>query len=208
MPQQPALPRVLIAADVFGVTPELGRFAGAIGAAATLASPHPFNRSFRSEAEGYASFMASGGVVPYAEHLAGILAGRPFHFDLAIGFSAGASALWLCLADARLEPRLPRRAVLYYGSRIRDHADLEPRRHARLVFAEREASFDPCALAAALRQRGGRAVVLPGTAHGFMNPRSAGYDEELATAEAEGIRALLGFAGARPRRAFGIPQKT
>jgi dienelactone hydrolase len=184
-------PTLLIAADIFGLTPELGLLAQTFDADTTVVSPHPCATAFRTEAEGYAAFMARGGVAAYAKHIGATLSASQTVFDLALGFSAGASALWLCLADAGLEPWLPTRAELYYGSRIRDHADLEPRRHVRLIFAEREASFDPSALARLLCARGRNAEVLPGSAHGFMNPLSAGYDHGLAGREAQRIKALL-----------------
>ncbi|OIO00545.1 MAG: hypothetical protein AUJ49_09715 [Desulfovibrionaceae bacterium CG1_02_65_16] len=185
-------PIVIIAADVFGVTPELGQLVQALGITeATFVSPHPFTRTFRSEAEGYASFMAAGGVEAYAGHLGRVLAARDYTFDFALGFSAGASALWLRLADAALEPRLPGRAILYYGSRIRDDAHLRPRRQTRLVFAEREASFDPAPLAQKLRAAGNDAVLIPGSAHGFMNPRSPGYDAAISTRELAALRAQI-----------------
>lgn len=187
----PQQSRILIAADIFGVTPELGQLARALGSGVTLASPHPFTRSFRTEAEGYASFMEHGGVAAYSKYLNGLMTGRGFCFELALGFSAGASALWVCLADANLEPWLPKRAELYYGSRIREHADLSPRRQARLTFAEHEDSFDAPALAERLRGLGHNALVLPGSRHGFMNPRSTGYDEALATKEIHRLQTLL-----------------
>jgi dienelactone hydrolase len=165
---------LIIAADIFGLTPELIQLAQTLGADTTLVSPHPCTTAFRTEAEGYAAFMARGGVEAYAKRIGTALAARRSVFDLALGFSAGASALWLCLADADLDPWLPKRAEFYYGSRIRDHAHLEPRRHVRLIFAEQEASFDPAALVRLLCARGQNAEVLPGSAHGFMNPPLSG----------------------------------
>jgi len=185
-------PTLIIATDVFGVTPELGKLAQALGADATLVSPHPYTTAFRTEADGYAALMARGGVEAYAKHIRATLAARRTVFDLALGFSAGASALWLCLADADLAPWLPKCAELYYGSRIRDHAHLAPRRNARLIFAEKEASFDPRGLALRLRSLGQNAEVLPGSAHGFMNPLSPGHDPVLAAQETGRIKALLG----------------
>ena len=187
----PQRTRILIAADIFGVTPELGQLARALGANGTLAKPQPYSRSFRSEAAAYASFVEHGGVAAYARQLGALLTGRDFCFELALGFSAEASALWVCLADANLEPRLPKRAELYYGSRIRQHADIAPRRQARLCFAEHETSFDAPALVEQLRRLGHNAHVLPGSRHGFMNPRSARFDETLAARETDRLQALL-----------------
>lgn len=185
-------PTLLLAADVFGATDDLRRFAAALAADAMVISPHADGRVFADEAQGYAAFIQGGGVAAYAERLAQNLATRPA-FDLAVGFSAGASALWLCLGDPDRRARFaePRRATLYYGSRIRDAAHLRPRAAARLVFAEREASFDPKPLAATLRAAGLDATVIDGSAHGFMNPLSPGYDARLCARETARLAALL-----------------
>jgi len=221
---------ILVAADVFGITPELCQSFSPLEAAfmpskrrifgrkrhdrhqteaeeltITLVSPHACNRTFRDEAEGYANFMAEGGVAAYAEHIGRTLLARRRVFDVALGFSAGATALWLCLADSKLEPWLPKRAELYYGSRIRVHAHLEPRRQARLIFAEKEASFDPAELVERLRGLGHNALVIPGSAHGFMNVLSPGYDAALHKAELARIQALL--AGLFPQEKGGARRK-
>lgn len=186
---------LLLATDVFGVTEELLALVRQLPAQVALVCPHEGRASFADEQEGYAAFMRAGGVDAYARRAAdGLRSGVPGRrrpFDLAVGFSAGASALWLCLAEAGLEAHLPRRAELYYGSRIRDHAHLQPRRPVRLAFAETEASFDPAPLAARLRGQGIEAEVLPGTAHGFMNLLSPGYDARVMADEVQRLRSLL-----------------
>lgn len=182
-------PALLVASDVFGVTPELRAWTADLGLAAVFASPHANGESFADERRAYAAFMAGGGVSAYAETLRGMLAQAPSPFACALGFSAGASALWLCLAEQAAWT--PGRAALYYGSRIREHAHLRPRCATRLAFAEREASFDPAPLAAQLASAGLDAAVIPGSAHGFMNPRSSGFDTSLCADETGRLRAFL-----------------
>lgn len=188
-------PTVLLVTDVFGVTDRVRAFARQLPAHVVTVSPYPKALAFAHEQEGYAAFLSVGGVDAYARRAAESLRadapGREAPFDLAIGFSAGATALWLCLAAAELDAHLPRRAELYYGSRIRDHAGLRPRRPVRLLFAEREASFDPVPLAAQLHKQGVEAAVLPGTSHGFMNPLSPGFDPQVMAGELQRLSALL-----------------
>lgn len=188
-------PTVFLATDVFGVTDEVRTLERQFPARVVTLSPYPDAVAFADEQEGYAAFMEAGGVTAYARRVAeGLRSGVPSQSkacDLAIGFSAGATALWLCLAESGLDAHLPRRTELYYGSRIRDHASLRPRRPVRLIFAEREASFDPVVLAAQLRGQGVEAAVLPGTAHGFMNPLSPGFDPHVMASEVHRLRALL-----------------
>jgi dienelactone hydrolase len=176
--------RLLIAADIYGLTPELRALAFRLDPEAVLLSPHADGRTCADEAGAYAAFQAAGGVDAYAGRLRAALAQtRP---QCALGFSAGASALWLCLPE--IDPGFPERALLYYGSRIRESAHLRPACTVRLVFAEREASFDPHPLARRLAEAGLDAAVLPGTAHGFMNPRSPGYDATICAREHDRLR--------------------
>lgn len=182
-------PTLLIATDIFGHTPEVQALARELGAAALVVSPYGGERPrFASEMEAYAAFTARTSIARYTEVLAGRLRERPF--DLALGFSVGASALWLCLAEDT--PCLPRRAALYYGSRIREHTELTPRCPTRLIFAEHEAAFAPAELTQRLLDRGLDARIIPGSAHGFMNPLSPGYSPQLAAREILQIKSLLG----------------
>jgi dienelactone hydrolase len=181
-------PALLIATDIFGHTPEVQEFTRLLGGTARIVSPYGDDRPrFASEMEAYAAFTMRTSITKYAALLCAKLRERPV--DLAVGFSAGASALWLCLAETT--SRLPRRAELYYGSRIRDHALLRPCCPTRLIFAAQEASFDPLELARRLCALGHNAEVVPGSAHGFMNPLSTGYDKVLAAKETRRLKELL-----------------
>lgn len=182
---------ILLATDIFGHTPEMQAFARMVGGQAKIVSPYGHDRPrFTSEVEAYGAFQAGGGVETYARALAPLLAGGPW--DLAVGMSAGASALWMALGLALSQATAaPRRTVLYYGSRIRDLRHLRPAGDIRLIFAEREASFDPAPLAAELAAAGYDARVLPGTAHGFLNPLSPGFDAAARDAEIVRLRSLL-----------------
>lgn len=180
-------PALLLATDIFGHTPEMQDLARMLGGAARIVSPYGHQRPrFSGEMEAYGAFQAAGGVEAYARALAPLLADKPW--DLALGLSAGASALWVALAQADTPPR---RAVLYYGSRIRELRHLRPAGDVRLIFAEREKSFDPAPLAAELAQAGYAAEVLSGTAHGFLNPLSPGFDMAQRDAEVLRLRGLL-----------------
>lgn len=184
-------PNLLLATDIFGHTPEVQALARQLGGAARIASPYgDERRRFVSEMEAYAAFSAQTDIAGYAELLRARLRERPC--DLALGFSVGATALWLCLAQPA--PWLPKRAMLYYGSRIREHAQLSPLCPTRLIFAEGETAFDPASLVQRLCARGLQAELLPGSRHGFMNPLSPGHDQLLAARETVRLRAILNAA--------------
>ncbi|MDR3641560.1 MAG: hydrolase [Humidesulfovibrio sp.] len=181
---------LLIATDIFGATPEILALAKTLGAETLIVSPYGLEHmEFSDQHEAYAAFTARTSFPAYAEALRSALAASARPVDLALGFSVGATALWLCLAEEA--PWLPRCAALYYGSRIRDHAELSPRRPTRLIFAEQEPGFSPEDLAARLRARGLDARLRPGSAHGFMNPRSPGFDATLYASELAELRPLF-----------------
>ncbi|MES2069403.1 MAG: hypothetical protein V4488_03580 [Pseudomonadota bacterium] len=165
---------VLIATDVFGITPAVHSLARSLGSKCMLVSPFDDeNNRYHSEQLAYQAFLAEGGVARYADKLRSILAEDRAGIQCAIGFSAGASALWLGSATpgfGRLHM-----LTLFYGSRIRDYAQLTPLCPVRLVFAEREPAFEPAALAAELGARGHTVELAKNTAHGFMNPYSGGF---------------------------------
>lgn len=93
-----------------------------------------------------------------------------------IGFSAGATAVWLSAAQPQSHPAF--RALLFYGSRIRLYSELTPRFPIELIFAAHEAAFDPAALGADLARPDVWVEIAPGTEHGFMNPRSPGFSSQ------------------------------
>jgi dienelactone hydrolase len=163
---------LLLAADIFGATPELLALAARLHATFAVVAPHAGPApDFANEDEAYSAFLAAGGIDAYAAIVSGAIARhRP---DAIMGFSAGATAAWIAMAGQAASVKL---GVLFYGSRIRDHLHLRPRAVARLIFAEHEKGCDAAALAGMLRRRGVDADIVPGTRHGFMNPRSSGFD--------------------------------
>jgi dienelactone hydrolase len=168
--------RLVIAADIYGVTPALRDLAAELGGEVELLSPWEGEGSpYATEQASHAAFVAGPGLDAYAERIARAAAGEPV---LLVGFSVGATAAWLFAAGQRCRP--DSRLFLFYGSRIRNHVDVRPRCRVEAIFAEREAAFDPHAVAAAIASDTVRTVVVPDSAHGFMNARSPGYDPELA----------------------------
>ena len=132
------------------------------------------------------AFHAQDGLSRYGEKIARAVQGEAAFL---VGLSVGASSLWQYLASPACAAGSE--AVLYYGSRIRDHRALRPRCATELVFAAREASFDPQALATELQGHVAACSVVAGTAHGFMNPASPNFLPVLAASEVERLRRRL-----------------
>lgn len=168
--------RLLVAADIYGVTPALRALAANLGGEAAFLSPWPGEASpYATEQDSHAAFVAGPGLEAYAERIALAAAGEPVTL---VGFSVGATAGWLYAAGQQCHPES--RLVLFYGSRIRNYLDLRPRCRVEAIFAEHEAAFDPYAVAAAIASDTVRTEVVAGAAHGFMNALSPGYDAALA----------------------------
>lgn len=167
------VPTVLIATDVFGNTPALASLVRQLGLPCLVVSPFGDETpQFRSEQQAYQAFLARGGVARYADTLAAILQSRQAELRYALGFSAGASALWI--NSSQPQAAHLQAMTLFYGSRIRDYRQLQPLCPVRLIFAEQEAAFDPAELVHELRRHGHAAEIAKGSRHGFMNPYSRG----------------------------------
>ena len=177
----------LIACDIHGLTPAVRQLFAPLGEALTFLSPWDGEGCpYASEAEAVQAFHAQDGLRRYGETIARAVQGEAVFL---VGLSVGASSVWQYLASPACSPGSE--AVLYYGSRIRDHRALRPRCATELVFAAREASFDPQALAAELKGHVAACSVLPGTAHGFMNPASPHFQPALAASEVARLRRRL-----------------
>ena len=176
--------RIFIAADILGLSPALRQRFAPLGDDLVFLSPWDGEGCpYASEAEAAQAFHAQDGLRRYAETIARAVANEAAFL---IGLSVGATSLWHYLASANCTRAS--QAVLYYGSRIRAQRALVPRCPTELVFAAREASFDPQALAAELRGRVSACSVVPDTTHGFMNPASPHFQPALAAAEIERLR--------------------
>ncbi|MFZ6767316.1 hypothetical protein ACO0LM_09535 [Undibacterium sp. Di26W] len=169
-----AAPVLLIVTDVFGNTPAIASFARQFPLPCLIASPFSGETiQYPAETLAYHAFIARGGVAAYADRLSQLIQNHQSSLRYAIGFSAGASALWLNSANPAMANL--QQAILFYGSRIRDHRDIQPACPLRLIFAEQEAAFEPAELVSDLRQRGHVAELVKGSKHGFMNPYSSGF---------------------------------
>ncbi|MET3116015.1 dienelactone hydrolase [Undibacterium sp. GrIS 1.8] len=187
---------VLIATDVFGKTPALASLVRSLGQNCLVISPFDDEQSdFRSEQVAYQAFIAQGGLKRYVEKIIALLEAQQFEAKHnaehnaeqnsahnpenklhVIGFSVGASALWMVAASSLA--RKIGSAHLFYGSRIREYTHLQALCPTRLILAEREAAFDPAKLLHQLRQNKTAELLVelaPNTNHGFMNPYSGGF---------------------------------
>jgi dienelactone hydrolase len=93
-----------------------------------------------------------------------------------LGFSAGATVAWLCSEEECVDG-----IVGYYGSRIRNYAELAPRCPALLFFPLEEPSFNVDELISALESKNAEVHKFMGE-HGFSDPYHSKYHAESAQA--------------------------
>lgn len=172
---------IIIATDIHGISDAIRMQWRSLGDDLTWVSPwdmdgcpHP------SEAAAVQAFHAHNGLQAYADKIAQAANQRP---ALLIGFSVGATSMWLHAGSPRCHPQSQSR--LYYGSRIRDHLALKPRCALSLVFAEHEPSFESARLVTQLHEVGVDASIIPNTSHGFMSPHAQHSHPDVAQAQIE-----------------------
>lgn len=167
--------KILVASDIYGVTPDLAALAGELGSPAVLLSPWAGDGCpFSSESEAHTAFVAGDGLEAYAAGIAAAAGGEPVFL---VGFSVGATASWLYAAGKSGHPQS--RALLFYGSRIRHYVDCLPAFPLGLIFAEHEPAFSPAAIAPRLASPAVDVRIEPDSRHGFMNRLSPGFSVVL-----------------------------
>jgi len=186
--------KILIAADIFGHTPALDRFAQRLTEQLTeqlgeqlikttinIIDPYDGQTSFREEAAAYAFFTSQTNIAAYSEKISKFLKsdhikpGSQFH--TLIGFSVGAAAIWHLSADIAFAGI--QQAVGFYGAQIRHHPEIRPVFDTRLVWPRSEPHFDVDHLILNLKDTPKVSCHKTGGLHGFMNERSQNFDADL-----------------------------
>lgn len=179
--------KIIIATDIHGIHPQLRAMFQDLGNEVHFLSPWPGEGSpYANEQEAVAAFQADHGMEKYQQTIAQAADDLP---SLLIGFSVGATALWRYIASKLCHPHS--HAHLYYGSRIRDHQTSIPCCPTQVIFAEHEASFQPADIIANITHPHVACSIIARTHHGFMNPRSPNFREELARREVMYLRSLI-----------------
>ncbi|MGU3470891.1 dienelactone hydrolase family protein [Paenibacillus sp. D51F] len=130
--------------------------------------------SYEEDEEAYRHYHSTVGAADARDRLLPLLRRLKERGDrvLLVGFSVGASAAWLCAAVEGAADG----AVCYYGSRIREHAGLEPRCPVLLLWAEQEPGFDVQELSASMACMKQVTSRIFKAEHGFADPGSPRYD--------------------------------
>ncbi|MGE6719489.1 dienelactone hydrolase family protein [Peribacillus frigoritolerans] len=136
----------------------------------------PFDYS--QEDAAYRHFMENVGFTGASYKIKDILSDIKDEYQkiFILGFSAGATVAWLCTEEEYVDG-----IVGYYGSRIRNYAELVPRCPALLFFPLEEPSFNVDELISALESKDVEVHKFMGE-HGFSDPYHSKYHAESAQA--------------------------
>lgn len=179
-------PTVLLLTDIFGQCAGLKRLQADlvhVGARLQIVDPYQGKpQQFANEEQAYAAYIAKCGHNAYANIAAQALQSCSQPFDVAIGFSAGANALWRALAD--IGSKQVKQAILFYPGQIHQHLALKRKVPTQVIFGNSEPHFAVADICQQLQQQGVSAISAP-YGHGFMNPASkafneAGYQQQLS----------------------------
>ena len=168
--------KTIIASDIFGVTPQLKKFANSISQNHVLVSPYDDQElNFSNEEAAYLHFSQHVGVQSYAEALKAIIRQQEQLITL-VGFSAGASAAWLLLGEKHLPIQT---AWCFYSSQIRYYLTSKPNYPATIIFPQSEPQFCVNKAINILSHHKALTLVKEAHLHGFMNPLSSNYNANL-----------------------------
>ncbi|KOP81217.1 DeoR faimly transcriptional regulator [Bacillus sp. FJAT-21945] len=134
----------------------------------------PFDYS--QEEKAYQIFMDNVGFLNGLNKIKSILLDIKDEYSkiFIIGFSVGATVAWLCCEEEYVDG-----IVGYYGSRIRDYVNINPNCPVLLFFPNEEKSFNVNELVSTIDKPNIDARICRGE-HGFSDPYSSKYNEELA----------------------------
>lgn len=92
-----------------------------------------------------------------------------------IGFSIGATLAWMC-SEHEVDG-----VIGFYGSRIRDYVEIDPKCQSLLFFASHEKSLNVIDLKEKLKTKKNTKIEIIEAEHGFMNPYHTSYNSKEAT---------------------------
>jgi dienelactone hydrolase len=131
---------------------------------------------YKDEQEAYQYFMRNIGFNSAAEQVKKLIKQlRPkYKHIFVLGFSIGATIAWLCSNfDNECDG-----IIGYYGSRIREYVNIEPKSKTLLIFASKEKSFDVTELVSTLNKKKNVNAYMLNGSHGFSDSFSRNYNDK------------------------------
>ncbi|SNY53889.1 Dienelactone hydrolase [Arsukibacterium tuosuense] len=170
------MPRhIAIITDIFGLCSGVERLSQDLAGDYTITLTDPYQQqpqSFSNEQQAYATYCERCGHDRYVSQVVSAIQ-QPV--ELAIGFSAGASALWRALSSPAAAN--VKQAMLFYPGQIYQHLKLTPDIPTRIIFGVSELHFNVDTMLQLLSEKPAVSAVKTPYKHGFMNPPAAAFSE-------------------------------
>lgn len=172
--------RLIVVTDIFGKTEPFRNMVSEVaGSSISVEIVDPYEgqeMDFAAEDQAYRCFQRRMGLKNYAAKLYGILHDREATEQQLLGFSVGASALWM--VAERLNNFRKTKGICFYRSQIRNCVHLSPNIDVDLYFSKTELTYDVDEIMAALAAKENVRCYKTQYLHGFMNKKSRNYSEK------------------------------
>lgn len=131
---------------------------------------------YAQEEEAYQNFMGNVGFRMASKKIKNLILELKDTYNkiFIVGYSVGATIAWLCSEEKWIDG-----IVGYYGSRIRNYAELSPQCPIMLFFPQEEKSFDLKEFIPTLKKKNLEVYQFQGK-HGFSDPYSPNYNDKSA----------------------------
>jgi len=170
--------KLLVVTDIFGRTQAVIDFASELSETyeeIEIIEPYDGeNHQFENEDEAYRKFNEVCGIRTFSTKLEAILEKQINPVEV-IGFSVGATCTWE-MTSRKVSQKI-RKAMCFYGSKIREKTEISPRCQTTLIFPKFEAGFDLEETIKKIESKENVEIIRTNFLHGFMNKCSINYSE-------------------------------
>lgn len=160
--------KIILIHEIYGITDNIRSLKTLLGQQGYhVECPQLYSDGYvgTDEREAYERFYTNVGTEKAKEMILDMLEVAGSEQATLIGFSVGATIAWLLAEDSRV-----RRIICVYGSRIRNHMEIEPKAKAELFFV-REESFNVQEVIDQISTKQGVSTQLIPGKHGFYTKR-------------------------------------
>lgn len=185
---------VILATDIFGQTQWCDNLLDSWqqqSADVICINPYPpqYDIAFKNESEAYQAFTAQGGIDAYVDKIDTVISQtlkaeidqKRYKKVVAIGFSAGAAALWKVSALSETGGNNIQHVIGFYPGQIRHYLDLQPKPHFSIIFPRAEKHFDLTPVIEHIVTKQNVNSIQVGLEHGYANPSSDGFNALAST---------------------------
>lgn len=187
---------LVLITDIFGRTKYVESLANALSSQVEIIDPYQGETiTFENEAAAYRYFIEQTSVEAYAQLVydrTQQLTSKGVSAIKLLGFSIGASAVWLLNDNVRFsQNHTIDWSMCFYGSQIRHATHLKPNVKTIFVFPQAEQHFDVTKVITALSSANKVELNVTSHRHGFMNPLSVNYNKQAYLTYIDYINARL-----------------